>query len=232
MKRWVIGAICSFLIIFISLVSGIQFSNGWTIGDYLFKFMNQPSWSGGTSGTHYSIIATLILLLVGVIGLRFSLETAPPQLAKKLNIITLILVLCWPFFTYAGEQLVMRCSKGINAIEYDIGRSTCNFRDEGNSRILVTAEIQLINHGESPVEFHMEIKPPSNNGDIERYFGGGFVLKNKDNEIESFILNPKEARTLRIESYAVNSSSLHMSGSMSNPRLVIFNEQGEITFAK
>jgi len=121
---------------------------------------------------------------------------------------------------------------GINAIEYDIGRSTCNFKDEENSRILVTAEIQLTNHGEGPVKFHMEIKPPSNNGAIERYFGGGLVLRNKDNEIETFVLNPKEARTLRIESYAVNSSSLHMSGSMSNPKLVIFNEQSEKTFAK
>ena len=78
----------------------------------------------------------------------------------------------------------------------------------------------------------MEIKPPSKNDALERYFGGGLVLKNKDNEMETFVLNPKEERTLRVESYAVNSSDLHISGSMSNPTVVISNEQGEKTFAR
>ncbi len=116
MKRWVVGTICSFFIIFASLASMIQFSNGWTVGDYIFKFLNQPPWSNSLSGTHYSVIAFLLLLLAGAICLRFSLESAPSKLAKRLNIMTLILVLCWLPITYAGEQLVMRFSTGINSI--------------------------------------------------------------------------------------------------------------------
>lgn len=107
MRRWVVGTICSITLIFVSLASMIQFSNGWTLGDYIFKFLNQTPWSNGSSGIHYSAIDSLL-----------------------------------------------------------------------------------------------------------------------------FELNPGEARTFEIEAYADNSSGLHMSGSMSTPRLVLFNEQDEKTFAR
>ncbi|MCB8817368.1 hypothetical protein [Desulfosporosinus shakirovi] len=232
MKRWVVGTICSFVIILFSLASMIQFSNGWTIGDYIFKFLNQLPWSNGSSGTHYSVIAFLVLLLVGAICLRFSLESAPTKLANRLNIITLILVLCWLPITYAGEQLVMRFSTGINSIGYDKGISSCNFKVSDDGRIIISAEINLTNHGKRPVTFHMEIKSHSTDDDLKRFFGDGLVLKDMDNMMETFELNPGEARTFEIEAYADNLSDLHMSGSMSTPTLVLFNEQGERTFAR
>ncbi|AFM41082.1 hypothetical protein Desaci_2114 [Desulfosporosinus acidiphilus SJ4] len=232
MRRWVVGTICSITIILVSLASMIQFSNGWTIGDYIFKFLNQPPWSNGSSGIHYSAIDSLLLLLIGAICLRFSLESAPEKLAKRLNIMTLILVLCWLPITYAGEQIVMRFSTGINAIGYDKGISTCNFKVGDDGRIIISAEINLTNHGRRPVTFHMEIKPPSANDDLKRFFGNGLVLKDNDNKMETFELNPGEARTFKIEAYANNSSGLHMSGSMGIPALVLFNEQDEKTFAR
>jgi hypothetical protein len=211
----------------------IQFSNGWTIGDYIFKFLNQPPWSNGSSGgIHYSAIDSLFLLFIGAICLRFSLASAPAKLAKRLNIMTLILVLCWLPITYAGEQIVMRFSTGINAIGYDKGISTCNFKVGDDGKIIISAEINLTNHGTRPVTFHMEIKSPSTNDDLKRFFGNGLVLKDKDNTMETFELNPGESRTFEIEAYADNSSDLHMSGSMSTPRLVLFNEQDEKTFAR
>lgn len=232
MRRWVVGTICSITVILVSLASMIQFSNGWTIGDYIFKFLNQPPWSNGSSGIHYSAIDSLFLLLIGAICLRFSLESAPKKLAKSLNIMTLVLVLCWLPITYAGEQIVMRFSTGINAIGYDKGISTCNFKVGDDGRIIISAEINLTNHGKRPVTFHMEIKSPSTNDDLKGFFGNGLVLKDKDNTMETFELNPGEARTFEIEAYANNSSGLHMSGSMSTPALVLFNEQGEKTFAR
>lgn len=232
MKRWVVGTICSFFIIFTSLVSTIQFSNGWSIGDYIYKFLNLPPWSNGSSGIHYSVIATLILLLIGAICLRFSLGSAPSKLAKRLSIITLILVLCWSPITYAGEQLVMRFSTGINAVEYNRAISTCNYKDSNDGRILVSAEIHLTNHGQRPVTFHMEIKPPDTNDTLKSFIGDGLVLRNKDNSTETFDLNPNEARTLEIEAYADNSGNLHGSGSFSNPIVVLFNEQGTKMFAR
>ena len=78
----------------------------------------------------------------------------------------------------------------------------------------------------------MEIKSPSANDDLKRFFGNGLVLKDKDNTMETFELNPGEARTFEIEAYADNSSDLQMSGSMSTPKLVLFNEQDEKTFAR
>lgn len=209
----------------------IQFSNGWSIGDYIFKFLNQTPWSNGSSGTHNSVIVFLLLLLVGAICLRFSLESAPSKLAKRLNVIILILVLCWLPITNAVKQLVMKFSTGINAIEYDRAISTCNYKDSNDGRILVSAEIRLTNHGGRPVTFHMEIKSPDANESLKRFFGDGLVLRNKDNSIETFELNPNEARTLEIEAYGDNSSNSHWSGSLNTPIVVLFNEQGERTFA-
>ena len=232
MKRWVGGTICSLLIIFFSLVSGIQFSNGWTIGDYIYKFLNQPPWSNGLSGTHYSAIATLILLFAGVICLMVLLESAPTKLAKRLKLITLIAVLCWPLLVSSGEQLVMRYSTGINAIEYDKRISTCNFKDGDDGRILVSGSFHLTNHGEKPVKFYIKIKSNSNNDVLQGFFGDGLVLRNKDNTNETFVLDPNEVRTFQIESYAINPSNSHMSLSMGTPTVVLFNEQGEKTFAR
>lgn len=232
MKNWIVSTICSFLIIFFSLVSGIQLSNGWTFGDYIFKFLNQPPWSNGSSGTHYSVIATLILLLVGVICLRFLLESAPSKLAKRLNVITLIMILGWPFFTYAGQQLVMRYSTGLNAIEYNRKISSCNLSVRDDGRILVLADLVLTNHGEKPVTFYIKIQSPTKDDELKRFFGNGLVLRNMDNTMETFVLEPKEVRKSSIESYAVNSSGLPVSLSMGTPIVVIYNEQGEKTFAR
>jgi|GEM_PF-2491822 len=231
MRRWVVGTICSITIILVSLASMIQLSNGWTIGDYIFKFLNQPPWSNGSSGTHYSVIAFLLLLLVGAVCLKFSLESASPKLAKRISILVLILVLCWPLITNVGRQLVMSFSTGIDAIEYNRRVSYCNFKDN-DGRMQVSSEIHLTNHGNKTVTFSIEIKPPSTNNDLKRFFGDGLVLRNKDNTIETFELNPKEAHTFMIEFYANNSSGLHMSGSIGTPILVLFNEQGERTFAR
>ena len=85
------------------IILGIAFGGTWSntrfcLGDIIFSVFGLPSWSNGTSGTHYPAIVGMVMILIGVGVLNSTLSKK-----KRLwvwGIAIIILLILGIVFTY------------------------------------------------------------------------------------------------------------------------------------
>lgn len=84
----------SFIIFIIAIIFSFNTKNRSAIGDQIFMSLGLKAWSNGTNGFHYTILGTIILLMVAwLIGNRYKNHLGA-VLARKLSMwLGLILVM-------------------------------------------------------------------------------------------------------------------------------------------
>lgn len=67
-KQLGIGS-CSLLLSLMAIVwgSNIQWWDGFCLGDYVLNLLNLPTWSNGTSGTHYTVFYGVAFLIPAIV---------------------------------------------------------------------------------------------------------------------------------------------------------------------
>ena len=67
MKKWILRIVGILLLLFGLFFGGTIQSRQYCFGDNIFSALGLPSWSNGTTGTHYPAIVGIIFILAGVI---------------------------------------------------------------------------------------------------------------------------------------------------------------------
>ncbi len=98
-KRIGIGSI-SLLLVIVALLwcCNIKILNNFCLGDYILNIFNIPSWSNGTSGTHYTVFYSYIFLIPAlIIGIKKK-EDLFATVGKWLSIVLIAIFILVTFF--------------------------------------------------------------------------------------------------------------------------------------
>lgn len=65
--RYILSILIFIFAIFFSFTFNCHTPNAYTLGDVILDSLKIPSWSNGNTGTHYTIIYTVIFIIISYI---------------------------------------------------------------------------------------------------------------------------------------------------------------------
>ncbi|MBO8168181.1 MAG: hypothetical protein H0Z35_03225 [Thermoanaerobacteraceae bacterium] len=90
----------SLLIFILAMVFSFSFGTNFCLGDSILNLLGLKAWSNGDSGFHYTILYSIVFLMLGwLLGIKFP-NNLGSTLGRKLSIffaILLTIILFWSF---------------------------------------------------------------------------------------------------------------------------------------
>jgi len=95
LKKIIFG-IVSFAVMIFGYFFGVSFPNGFNLGDRILMDIGLKAWSDGTTGLHYTIFYSIILILLAWIGANKTLGKDYPKVTNIIPTVILILLFVTP----------------------------------------------------------------------------------------------------------------------------------------
>lgn len=211
--------ISSVTLIILAFIFGVSTQSGFSLGDEIFWDLGISPWSNGQFGFHYTIIVSLILLIVG--GITAKTEVPP----RRIGGLILFLIVLSPLIVSLIKPVYFKMHSGLGAIEYEYKRSYFDKRSsENNKELNITGQIVLTNYGRDSLE--IGIKIPSNDRIQQEWLSNDLILTEKEGSEENrrFKLPPGERRIISTFSTVPSKKGTFESGTMNGPNLILFTD--------
>lgn len=219
-----------FLICF-SIIFSVENVNGFILGDYIFSKIGIPAWSNGYDGLHYTIFVTILLFILGMLGLG--------RVKKELNITTLSLIVTFfiifqfyqPIFNFTYDK-VKGLSGGLSSIEHIRKDSRLKIIEE-DGLINIEGRFKFHNHSDKEQKFFVKVVESNKEKKINPYFDileEAIDFEEPKNEVK---IPPK------IERVVILSKNIHkskeypiISGEFTGLDIGIYDQEDQVEFIK
>lgn len=204
---------------------------GWKVyWSLYFNLIGIPIWSNGNIGLYYPTIFALILLVIGIAGVKVFYISIKPR-----YIILVLIIAAIGQNTYVfGKDFVKAHSAGLNAIEYLEKDSNINYKIESHDKIVkLNTTINLTNHSNREIEFQVDTKPCEQTikDALKEHFDID-VTYIKFNEQQYYTITPNGNLTIKLECDAsINGfNKSGASGIINGPDIILKNSQQQVEF--
>jgi hypothetical protein len=211
--------IISIALILFAFVTGLTTLTGFSLGDKILLMLGIPAWSNGQTGSHYTIILTIILLAAGVFVAKKEMT------GRRLIALIALCILISPWIASLTKSLYYKTQKGLATVEYDFINSHFNLRDSEDSKNLEVAGLIIVtNYGRNPVK--VGIKISSNNLLQHNWFSEDVVLTETKNDEELLTLSPGEKRSIwAYSTVPIQNTSYRGHGWLDGLNLTLYNDE-------
>lgn len=235
-KKNMLAAISSVLIAF-TLLLGMNISSGLILGDYLFKRVGLPVFTGGDSGLYIPGLFAISSFILGVFLFRQYFRKYRTRQGELILIVLLVFAVFYQPVYNVSYAFIKSQNNGLKAIEYNKADSICKYNiSSDNAFVECRCSLKLVNYSHRTQNFKIELNQPEEQikESLRKIFGKDVNL-DCDNEIHTVSLPPAQssifsrpaAVTIDMEfrlKKKENNLDLNCCGSISGPSITISNE--------
>lgn len=231
LKRREIAGIISVVLLFWSIILSIETPYNRPVGDIIFEALGLQSWSNGYTGLHYTLIYSILIFIIGFIGVNLFLKEKHPRFVKRLPVILIIFLISYPILTSTVVKIIKSNSTGLYAIHYLKKDSEINFETSRDEEFLIVeGSFKFRNYSDKEMKFYI------------KYLDNEMLLKEisidkeivavypDTNEPQLFIIQPKSTVSIKATFKLNKKIGADVKGWSKEVDISIFNEQEEIKF--
>lgn len=156
-KRWI--GIGSAILLAIAVILNTRIPNERPFIEHIFKFIGLPNNSNGDLGLYFPGILFLGTLILSYIGIRKYGDAVHPKFGKRVFIVFIIALVGFQPLYYDVYQVIKQQQQGLRSIELVAAESGLSYYIEPlNNTIHVEGKLTLVNHGDEPRTFRINIE--------------------------------------------------------------------------
>ncbi|MDF2985110.1 MAG: hypothetical protein K0R50_620 [Eubacterium sp.] len=233
MKTRKVLGISSFILIILMIVLFVENKHQFLLGDFILAKIGVNAWSNGTTGLHYTAVISILLMVLGIMGVIIFKKDVHEKFGRFALYFLLIGALIFQPAYSSVYGLVKSNLGGLSSIEYMRKDSHLNFKtDDMNKQILYTGQIKLKNYSSNTNEFHIKLVLNEHFYDlVNTSEGKDITICDEFNKPVKFTLEPKAEVMLTPEfSIKQNDKFQNGGGSINMIDIILYNDEGEKKF--